>query len=157
MRCDCCPLCPSDDICPEAEGAYGIEHKDGAIGCKHPRNWIEKRDAEYCESLSDMGIDMGVEMSYTKKEYAMLIMICKHMIGIDQDKPYHRNGRAFYFPYLNYYSAPLCGDNLLDRLPKFLVESHKSDKSVWYNLTDEGLKWLGRQIQTIIHIKEKLL
>ena len=30
MRCDCCPLAPYDDICPESEGEYGIEHKDGS-------------------------------------------------------------------------------------------------------------------------------
>ncbi len=31
MRCDCCPLCPiaEDDVCPESEGKYGIEHADG--------------------------------------------------------------------------------------------------------------------------------
>lgn len=30
MRCDCCPLCPiaEDDMCPESEGEYGIEHAD---------------------------------------------------------------------------------------------------------------------------------
>lgn len=29
MKCDCCPLAPYDDICPESEGEYGIEYKDG--------------------------------------------------------------------------------------------------------------------------------
>ena len=30
MRCDNCPLCPiaEDDVCPEIEGKYGIEHAD---------------------------------------------------------------------------------------------------------------------------------
>lgn len=30
MRCDNCPLCPTaeDDVCPESEGKYGIEHAD---------------------------------------------------------------------------------------------------------------------------------
>lgn len=39
MRCDCCPLCPiaEDDVCPECEGKYGIEHADGMLGCKHPQ------------------------------------------------------------------------------------------------------------------------
>lgn len=45
MRCDNCPLCPiaEDGVCPECEGKYGIEHADGMLGCKHPRNWAEKR------------------------------------------------------------------------------------------------------------------
>lgn len=45
MRCDNCPLCPiaEDDVCLESEGKYGIEHADGMLGCKHPRNWAEKR------------------------------------------------------------------------------------------------------------------
>lgn len=43
MRCDCCPLGSDEDVCPEAENKYGIEHKDGVLGCKHPRNWCEKR------------------------------------------------------------------------------------------------------------------
>ena len=39
MRCDYCPLSNSEDTCPEAEGEYGIEHKGGVCGCRHPWNW----------------------------------------------------------------------------------------------------------------------
>lgn len=45
MRCDMCPLSNPEDVCPEAEGQYGIKHEDGTLGCRHPRNWVEKRDA----------------------------------------------------------------------------------------------------------------
>ena len=41
MRCDCCPLGSDEDVCPEAEGKYGIEHKDGVLGCTHPWNWVK--------------------------------------------------------------------------------------------------------------------
>ena len=44
MRCDYCPLSAPEDVCPEAEGKYGIEHKDGMLGCSHPWNWVKKRD-----------------------------------------------------------------------------------------------------------------
>lgn len=46
MRCDLCPLWPTgiDDTCPEMDGEYGITHKDGVAGCRHPRNWVEKRE-----------------------------------------------------------------------------------------------------------------
>lgn len=44
MRCDCCPLCPiaEDDVCPECEGKYGIEHADGMLGCKHPETGLKR-------------------------------------------------------------------------------------------------------------------
>lgn len=31
MICDCCPLCPiaEDDVCPESEGEFGLEHTGG--------------------------------------------------------------------------------------------------------------------------------
>ena len=53
MKCDYCPLAPFDDVCPESEGKYGIEFKDGSLGCKHPRNWVEKRD--FCGQKFDWG------------------------------------------------------------------------------------------------------
>lgn len=28
MRCDYCPLGSDEDVCPEAENEYGIEHKE---------------------------------------------------------------------------------------------------------------------------------
>ena len=58
MRCDCCPLGSDEDVCPEAEGKYGIEHKDRVLGCTHPWNWVKKRDDDYCNYLGDMGTDM---------------------------------------------------------------------------------------------------
>lgn len=56
MRCDRCPLCPMyDDVCPESEGPMALDHADGVSGCRHPWNWIKKRDDEYCEYLGKMG------------------------------------------------------------------------------------------------------
>ena len=56
MRCDCCPLCPiaEDDVCLESEGEFGLEHADGTWGCKHPRNWAEKRSNEHDTMLGEM-------------------------------------------------------------------------------------------------------
>lgn len=150
MRCDCCPFGSDDDTCPEAEGDYGIEHKDGVLGCKHPRNWVEKRDREYTEHLGDMGTDMGIEMDLPEKELKRAIELCKHMIGLDYSNPYHRHGKAFYKPYRNYFEAPIAGDKTLDRLPSFVITKEISDISIWYTLTSEGLKWLGRQLHITI-------
>lgn len=68
MRCDLCPLSDPEDTCPEAEGKFGIEHKDGMLGCKHPKSWVEKRDEEYSNHLGAMGLDMGIEMDMPADE-----------------------------------------------------------------------------------------
>lgn len=152
MRCDCCPLSSNDDVCPEAEGKYGIEHKDGILGCKHPRNWVEKRDNEHTEAIGEMGTDMGIEMYLSKTELPQAIEYCKHMVGLDYKNPYHRHGKAFYKPYRNYYEAPLNGVLSLDKLPNYIITKEQGEISVWYTLTEQGLAWLGRQLK--IKIKE---
>lgn len=97
MKCYYCPLASSDDVCPECEGKYGIEFKDGSLGCRHPRNWVEKRDSEYTEHLGEMGTDMGIEMDFSKSDLDRLLEICKHMVGLDYASPYHRHGNMKIF------------------------------------------------------------
>lgn len=155
MRCEYCPLSSADDVCPEAEGEYGIEFKDGGLGCKHPRSWVNKRDAEYSEYLGDMGLDMGISMSFTETELERVIEICKHMVGLDYKSPYHRHGKAFYKPYRNYYEAPKIGNRLLDKLPEFVIKRTDGNLSIWYELTDEGLGWLCRQLKIVIRGDDK--
>ncbi len=150
MRCDYCPLGSDEDVCPETENEYGIEHKDGVLGCKHPRNWVEKRDNEYANYLGEMGLDMGMEMSLSKAEIDRVVEVCKHMIGLDHKRPYHRHQKAFYKPYRNYYCAAVNGEPNLDRLPDIIIKKIKDDKYVWYELTRLGLDWLGRQLQITI-------
>lgn len=151
MRCDCCPLCPiaEDDVCPECDGKY-VEHADGMLGCKHPRNWAEKRCNEHDTALGEMGIDMGVEMSFTPEELEKVIELCKHMVGLDYQKPYHRHGRAFYRPYRNYFAANIPGNRLLNKLPGYIISKSQSEKYTWHQLTLEGLQWLGRQLHVTI-------
>lgn len=150
MRCDSCPLAPYDDVCSISEGEYGIEYKDGSYGCRHPRNWIEKRDNERSEYYENMGTDMGIEMTLTKPELAIAIEICKHMVGLDYKSPYHRHGKAFYKPYRNYYEAPKDGNPILDKLPFDIITKRVGGVSVWYELTKQGLAWLGRQVKITI-------
>lgn len=150
MRCDYCPLGSDEDVCPEAENEYGIEHKDGVLGCKHPRNWVEKRDNEYANYLGEMGLDMGIEMSLSKSEIDRAVEDCKHMIGLDYKRPYHRHQKAFYKPYRNYYCATAQGELNLDRLPDDVIKKIKDDKYTWYELTRLGLDWLGRQLKITI-------
>ena len=152
MRCGYCLLCPcaEDDVCPESEGKYGIEYKDGTLGCKHPRNWIEKRDREYSEYLGDMGTDMGIEHNFPGEKLSQLIEICKHMIGLDYQKPYHRHGKAFYKPYRNFFCDRETGNRLLDRLPQDVVFVNKGEEHTYYHLTENGLKWSGRQLKITI-------
>lgn len=151
MRCDCCPLALYDDICPIADSEYGmIEYKDDSLGCRHPRNWVEKRYNELSEHYGNMGIDMGVEYALTELELAGAIELCKHMVGLDYKSPYHRHGKAFYKPYRNYYEAPKDGNPILDKLPFAIINKRVDDISVWYELTEQGLAWLGRQLKITI-------
>lgn len=152
MRCDCCPLCPiaDDGVCAESEGEYGIEYADGMVGCKHPRNWAEKRSDERDTALGEMGTDMGIEMDFTSEELAKVIDLCKHMVGLDRQKPYHRHGKAFYRPYRNYFAANIPGNRLLNKLPGYIITKLQSEKYTWHKLTLEGLKWLGRQLNMTI-------
>ena len=150
MRCDSCPLAPYDDVCPISESEYGIVHKDGELGCRHPKNWVDKRDSDYCTYLGNMGTDMGIEMSLTESELTEAIDICKHMVGLDYSKPYHRHGKAFYKPYRNYYEATQDGDPILDKLPFDIITKRVCGVSAWYELTNDGIKWLGRQLKITI-------
>ena len=151
MRCECCPLSSADDGCPENEGKYGIEHKDGMLGCKHPRNWVEKRDKEYSDYLGAMGLDMGIEMSNSKSEIDRIVEICKHTIGLDYQKPYHRHGKAFYRPYRNFFCT-VKDDAMWDRLCKVGIakRSEEHNGCVDFYLTRTGIEWLGRQLKITI-------
>jgi hypothetical protein len=150
MRCDCCPLSDPEDTCPETEGKLGIEHKDGMLGCKHPKSWVEKRDEEYSNHLGEMGLDMGIAMDMTTEELERVIEICKHMVGLDYERPYHRHGKAFYRAYRNYYTDGPKGNAVLDKLPRIILEVCRDERSTEYHLTDKGLAWLGRQLQITI-------
>lgn len=156
MRCDCCPLCPiaEDDVCLESEGKYGIEHADGMLGCRHPRNWAEKRSNEHDTVLGEMGTDMGIEMSFSKDDLKRVIETCKHMIGLDYKKPYHRHGKAFYKPYRNHYCDTVPGNKLLDKLPDYIIRKERGRLGVTYVLTQDGLEWLGRALKIKIKTEE---
>ena len=151
MRCDYCPLSSDDDVCPEAEGKYGIELKDGALGCRHPRNWVEKRDDDYAEYIGDMGLDIGIEMSNSKSEIDKIVEICKHTIGLDYKKPYHRHGKAFYKPYRNYFCTTE-DDVIWNKLRSVGVAKRSEEHNgfVDFYLTQVGIKWLGRQLKITI-------
>ena len=140
MRCDYCPLSDPEDTCPEAEGEYGIEHKDGVCGCRM-----------YAETLGEIGIDMGIEMDFSPEELERVTEICKHMVGLDYKRPYHRHGKAFYRAYRNYYVDVPEGNRLLDKLPECLLTVHRYARGAIYHLTPTGLSWLGRRIGVVIH------
>ena len=137
-------------MCPDSEGEYGIEHADGMLGCRHPKNWAKKRDKEHTEYLSDMGTDMGVELCISEDELKIAVDYCKHMVGLDYERPYQRHGKLFYKPYRNHWEAPANGNKILDKLPRFLVTREADEMGVLYALTVDGLKWLGRQLKITI-------
>lgn len=156
MRCDYCPLRPiaEDDVCPEAEGEYGFEHADRMLGCKHPWNWVKKRDEEHDKYLGDIGTDMGLEMTLTEKELKCATDLCKHIVGLNYHNPYHRHGKAFYKPYRNYFAEGLDGNEYLDKLLSSFFVKRKSEQCLYYSLTREGLDWLGRRLNIKIWDEE---
>lgn len=153
MRCKYCPLSDPEDVCLEAEGAYGIEFKDGDLGCKHPRNWVEKRDSEHAAYYGRIGLDMGIEMDLTAEEISRAIEICKHMVGLDSERPYHRHGKAFYRAYRNYFGEVPEGNRLLDKLPECLFSVRRNERGATYHLTKTGLDWLGRRLKIKITVR----
>ncbi len=160
MICEYCPLSDPEDVCQEAESRkYGYETSDGRLGCRHPRNWVEKRDNEHCQAIGNMGLDMGSEMDLSEEELSRAIEICEHMVGLDDKRPYHRHGKAFYRAYRNYYEDVPEGNRLLDKLPDCLFSVRRSDLATTYYLTKTGLEWLGRQLHITITIRttEQLL
>lgn len=99
---------------------------------------------------------MGIEMSFTTEELNRVTELCKHMVGLDHKSPYHRHGKAFYKPYRNYYCALAIGIEILDRLPKHIMKVDKSEKYSWYYLSNDGFKWLGRQLNIIIKLETEM-
>ena len=81
------------------------------------------------------------------------ITIIAVMVGLDYQKPYHRHGKAFYRPYRNYFADGIPGNRLLNKFPHWIITKSQSEKHVYYKLTADGLKWLGRQLG--ITIKEE--
>ena len=147
MRCDYCPLSEPEDTCPEVDGEYGLEHKDGVCGCKHPWSWIKKRNEMHAEAIGEMGLDMGIEMSLSPDELARAIEICEHMVGLDYKRPYHRHGKAFYRAYRSFYADLPEGNKILDKMPKELFVVHRNKLGATYYLTQAGFDWLGRQLK----------
>lgn len=89
-------------------------------------------------------------MSLSPDELARAIEICKHMVGLDYKRPYHRHGKAFYRAYRNYYGDVPEGNRLLDKLPECLFIVHRDERGAIYHLTKTGLEWLGRQLHITI-------
>lgn len=150
MKCECCPLRP---LAPDDDCSDSIELKDGTYGCKKPWNKIHKLDMESGAYFGNMGTDMGQEIQ--AEHYGVtveeIVETCKHMVGLDYHKPYHRHGRAFYRPYRNYFCSGPAGYQPLDALLDDLVCSERKENYVWYSLTRTGLDWLGRRLNITIY------
>lgn len=153
MHCVNCPLCPSEEDDCSFFDEQGVEFKDGCLGCRQPYNKLKKLSDEYDEYYRRMGTDMGQQYEFERLgvDKAKVIELCKHMVGLDNKKPYHRHGKAFYVAYRNYFDAPPEGNKYLDSLGSFICDRGVfGDKDVLYNLTEEGIDWLGRMLNITI-------
>lgn len=105
-------------------------------------DWYKAKNCKHqCMLLPD---DM------TADELELVIEICKHMVGLDYKRPYHRHGKAFYRAYRNYYGDVPEGNRLLDKLPECLFTVHRDERRATYHLTKTGLEWLRRQLYITI-------
>ena len=98
-----------------------------------------------------MGLDMGIEMNSSKSEIDRIVQICKHTIGLDYHKPYHRHGKAFYRPYRNFFCT-VKDDVIWNKLCKVDIAKRSEEHNgcaVFY-LTQIGMRWLGRQLKITI-------
>lgn len=113
--------------------------------------WVDKRDKEYAEYLGDMVLDMGMEMSNSQSEIDKMIELCKHAIGLDRQKPYHRHGKAFYKPYRNFFCTSK-DDLIWNRLCAVGIakRSEEHNGCVDFYLTRVGVEWLSRQLKITI-------
>lgn len=178
MRCSLCPLCPptgeyNDDVCPEMDGPYGVEYKDGECGCRHPYNWAKKRDDEHTEYLGRMGAEMGLDMmedDWKRQDGGSYdawvdhtIAIMEHALGMDHRKTYRRNGKEYYKPYRNYFSTSMSnfvGWNILTK--RGLAEASYNDgkntyghmQGMTYSVSELGKLWLTRHTKIIIKPEE---
>ena len=77
----------------------------------------------------------------------------KHAIGLDNKKPYHRHGKAFYRPYRNYFCTDKNDDvwTVLTLAGYAGCDSTADDAEIVnYYLTPEGLEWLGSKLGVVI-------
>ncbi len=104
----------------EAEGQYGIKHEDGTLGCRHPRNWVEKtRRRVRREYIGAMGLDMGIEMDLTPDERgdALLQFVSTWLAWTIRSRTIAM-ARHFTRHIRNYYGDVPEGNKILDKLPK---------------------------------------
>lgn len=69
------------------------------------------------------------------------IEICKHMVGLDSERPYHRHGKAFYRAYRNYFGEVPEGNRLLDKLPECLFTVRRNERGA--HIISQKPAWSG--------------
>lgn len=82
------------------------------------------------------------------------IDLAKHAIGLDQNNPYHRHGKAFFKPYRNYfttnkYDDDWCAWNEMCRIG--LAKRGEDTMHEYFWLTRAGLDWLGEKLNIKIY------
>jgi len=158
MKCKRCKFAPSvdaggyQDECRYFE-KYGTTWKDGQDGCTLHYKQLEKWDSEYTDSLGNMGLDMEMDFEHHGISMKAVIDHCKHMLGMDLQKCYHRNGKTFYRPYKNFWYGTEPGLEWFSHMG-LATKTQDEGKLPCYHLTRHGMDWLERKIGVIIREKE---
>lgn len=163
MKCEFCKFAPPvnadgyQDECSLFD-LYGTVWKDGKEGCTMSYQTLAKNERMHDEEMADMATEWGLEHDFEIHGWDIekTIEHCKHMVGYDHHIPpkvYHRHGKAFYKAYRNYWYGKMRDDfEYMCRKSFGYMERTvaSNDGYVYYSLTEEGLKWLGRKTKMII-------
>lgn len=91
-----------------------------------------------------------------KRDYDQIVELAKHTIGMDNAKPFKRDGRYFYLPYRNFFFTYVGRDGFPE-LEKAGYAAHRTihkdedgTEMTDYYLTPDGLQWLS--CETRCHI-----
>lgn len=160
MKCEFCKFAPPvnadgyQDECSLFD-IYGIVWKDGKEGCTVAYQTLAKNEREHDRAMWEYATDWGLEHDFENHGWDMDLTVkhCLHMIGHGRSKEYYRHGKHYMKAYRNYWYGKMRDDfeYMCRGTFGYMARTLPSDDGyVYYSLTEEGLKWLGRKTNMII-------
>lgn len=165
MKCEFCKFAPPVNADGYQDGCslfdlYGIVWKDGKEGCTVAYQTLAKNEREHDKAMCEYATEWGLEHDFENHGWDMdrTVKDCLHMVGHGQSKEYHRHGKHYMKAYRNYWYGKMRDDfeYMCRKTFGYMARTLPSDDGyVYYSLTEEGLKWLGRKTNMIIKRKAR--
>lgn len=160
MKCEYCrfaPLVNADGYQDECSlfDLYGTVWKDGKEGCTMSPQTLAKNERMHDKAMADMATAWGLEHDFENHGWDIdkTVKHCLHMVGYGRSKEYYRHGKHYMKAYRNYWYGKMRDDfeYMCRKTFGYMERTVSSDDGyVYYSLTEEGLKWLGRKTKMII-------